>query len=194
MKKAVWLVLLGVMAGLLGAGVFLLIARTPDGSAIQLLPPPTAPPLVIYLTGAVAEPGVYSLPPGSRVADALDAAGGVTDQADPLTLNLAQVLTDSQRIHVPEKIIPTQTSIPELSVRSIVVPSEPTTPGLINVNTADQAALESLPEIGPHLASEIIAYREANGPFETVDELLDVPGIGPATLEAIRDLVTVGEP
>ena len=76
MKKAVWLVLLGVMAGLLGAGVFLLIARTPDGSAIQLLPPPTAPPLVIYLTGAVAEPGVYSLPPGSRVADALDMSEG----------------------------------------------------------------------------------------------------------------------
>ena len=63
---------------------------------------------------------------------------------------------------------------------------------LININTANQAELESLPEIGPHLAGEIIAYREANGPFETVDELLDVPGIGPVTLETIRDLITVG--
>lgn len=191
MKKAVWLVLLGVMGGLLGAGVFLLVARTPDGSAIQLLPPPTTPLLVVYLTGAVAAPGVYSLPPGSRVADALEAAGGVATQADPQTLNLAQVLTDGQRIHVPEQINPTQTSFPEAPVRNSVVPSVLPTPGLINVNTADQAALESLPEIGPHLAGEIIAYREANGPFETVDELLEVPGIGPATLEAIRDLVTI---
>jgi len=193
MKKAVWLVLWGVMAGLLGAGVLWLISRAPHGESIQLLPAPTTPPLVIYLTGAVTAPGVYSLPPGSRMADALDAAGGVTDQADAQNLNLAQVLTDGQRIQVPEKVFPTQTSAPDAPARSIIVPSILSTPGLINVNIANQAELESLPEIGPHLAGEIIAYREANGPFETVDELLDVPGIGPATLEVIRDLVTVGD-
>lgn len=193
MKKAVGLVLWGVMAGLLGAGVLLLVSRRPHGSPIQLLPAPTMPPLMVYLTGAVEMPGVYSLPPGSRVSDVLDAAGGITDLADLSSLNLAQVLSDGQHLHVPERIIPPQTSATEAPARSIVVPSVLSTPGLINVNTADQAELESLPEIGPHLAGEIIAYREANGPFETIDELLDVPGIGPATLEAIRALVTVGE-
>jgi competence protein ComEA len=193
MKKTIWLVLLGVMGGLVAAGVLFLITRSPGGKAIQLLPPPTASPLVVHVTGAVAVPGVYSLPPGSRVADALDSAGGITDQADPQSLNLAQVIIDGQRIHVPEKSAPTHTSDPEAPVRSIVVPSGLMPTGLININTADQAELESLPEIGPHLAGEIIAYREVNGLFKTVDELLEVTGIGPVILETIRELVTVGE-
>jgi competence protein ComEA len=188
MKKAIWLVLLGVMGGLIGGGVLFLVSRPPDGKAIQLLPPPTAPPLVVYVTGAVAVPGVYQLPPGSRVADAIEAAGGLTEQANPESLNLAQVLTDGLRIHVPD--------MPEASQES---PSDPDSRGvvpvahLIDINTADQAELESLPEIGPHLAEEITAYRDANGPFETVDDLLNVPGVGTVTLETIRELITVGE-
>ena len=100
MKKAFWLVLLGVMAGLLGAGILCLVSRPPHGEAIQLLPAPTITAAGVYVTGAVAAPGVYSLPPGSRVADALDAAGGIDRSGEPQSLNLAQVLTDGQRIHV----------------------------------------------------------------------------------------------
>jgi competence protein ComEA len=189
MNKPIWLVLLGVMGGLLAAGALFLVARTPVGEAVELLPPPTTPPLVVYVTGAVCVPGVYHLPPGSRVEDALAAAGGLTAQANPESLNLAQVVTDGQRVQVPEQ--PAETA-PEILSEPITRGVEPVSV-LVNINTADQAELESLPEIGPHLASEIIAYREANGPFETVDELMDVTGIGTVILETIRELITVEE-
>jgi competence protein ComEA len=187
MKKLAALVLLGVMFGLLAAGIITLVTRLPAGEAIQLLPAPTTPPLVVHVSGAVVTPGVYTLLPGSRVADALQAAGGLAAQADPEKLNLAQVLTDGQKIDVPEIIVsnPAEPTMGE-TTRSIELTS-----GLININTANQEELESLPEIGPHLAQEIIIYRETNGAFESVDELLDVPGIGTVTLETIRDLITI---
>lgn len=187
MKKFAGLVLLGVMAGLLGAGILYLVTRPPAGEVILLLPAPTKSPLVVYVTGAVLAPGVYTLPVGSRVTDALESAGGLTPSADPEALNLAQVLTDGQRINVPEVVISDLTE-PGLgdTTRSMDLQT-----GLININTASQEELESLPEIGPHLAEEIISYREENGAFETIDELLDVPGIGTATLDAIRELVTI---
>lgn len=187
MKKLVALVLLGVISGLLGAGILFLVTTPPVGEAIQLLPAPTIPPLVVYVSGAVLTPGVYTLPPGSRVTDALEAAGGLAAQADPERLNLAQVLTDGQKIDVPEVIAsnPAEPALGEVT-RGIELTS-----GLININTASQEELESLPEIGPHLAEEIIKYREANGPFESVDELLEVSGIGETTLETIRDLITI---
>lgn len=188
MNKSIGLVLLGVVGGLLGAGVIFLIARPPAGEMIQLLPPPTNPPLVVHVTGAVSTPGIYNLPPGSRVTDAIEAAGGMTGQANPEAMNLAQVLEDGLHIHVPEIIPPGQENPDDPPTRS---PSPLT--ALVNINTADQAELESLPEIGPHLAGEIIAYREINGPFKTVDELLNVSGIGTVILETIRDLITVGE-
>jgi competence protein ComEA len=188
MNKSVWLVLLGVVGGLVGAGVIFMIARPPAGEMIQLLPPPSQPPLVVHITGAVSVPGVYNLPPGSRMADAIEAAGGMTEQANPESLNLAQVLEDGLRIHVPLTSEPDLERPPETSTRGIL----PLT-ALININTADQAELETLPEIGPHLAGEIITYRETNGPFKTVDELLNVSGVGPIILETIRDLITVGD-
>jgi competence protein ComEA len=188
MNKSIWLVLLGVVGGLVGAGVIFMVARPPSGEMIQLLPPPTTPPLVVHITGAVSAPGVYNLPPGSRMADAIQAAGGMTEQANPEALNLAQVLVDGLHVHVPVISEVDLESPVETSTRSTL----PLT-ALININTADQAELESLPEIGPHLAGEIIAYRETNGPFKTVDELLNVSGVGPVILETIRDLITVGE-
>ena len=187
MNKPVWWVLLGIMAGFLGGGVIFLVARPPVGEPVLLLPAPTLPPLMGYVTGAVAAPGVYNLPAGSRVVDAVEAAGGVTDQANPDALNFAQVVTDGLRINVPEIITPDPVEVGEEDTsRSIELPT-----GLININTANQEKLESLPEIGPYLAGEIIAYREANGPFKTVDELTNVTGIGTAILETIRDLITV---
>ncbi|HSQ16792.1 MAG TPA: ComEA family DNA-binding protein [Anaerolineales bacterium] len=184
--KAVWLILLGVAGGLLGAGLLFLISRPPVGDTIALLPAPTNPPFVVYVSGAVTLPDVYNLPPGSRVADAIRAAGGMTDDADPQALNLAQVVADGMRIHVPDNSADTPAPLVDLPVRG----NEPVSI-LININTANQEQLESLPEIGPHIAGEIITYREANGPFTTVDELLNVPGVGTITLEAIRELITV---
>jgi len=184
--KPVWLILLGVAGGLLGAGLLFLISRPPVGETITLLPAPTNLPLVVYVSGAVTLPDVYYLPPGSRVADAIRAAGGMTDDADPQALNLAQVVADGMRIHVPYKSSDTQAPLVDLPVRG----NEPVSI-LININTANQEQLESLPEIGPHIAGEIITYREANGPFTTIDELLNVPGVGTITLEAIRELITV---
>ncbi len=188
MNKSIWLVLLGVVGGVLVAGVIFMVARPPAGEMIHLLPPPTAPPLVVHITGSVSAPGVYTLPPGNRVADAIEAAGGMTEQADSEALNLAQVLGDGVHIHVPELITQNQENPQDPRTRSL----SPLT-ALVNINTADQTELESLPEIGPHLAGEIIAYRETNGPFNTVDELLNVSGVGPVILETIRDLITVGE-
>lgn len=188
MNKPGWLVLLGVVGGLLGAGLLFLVSRPPVGQAIQLLPPPTRLPLVVYVTGAVMAPDVYTLSPGSRVADAIRAAGGLTDEADPQVLNLAQVVTDGLRIQVPTLVKASQETLVEVPVRAITPVHT-----LININTANQAELESLPEIGPHLAQEIILYREANGPFESIDQIMDVSGVGTVTFETIRDLITVEE-
>lgn len=191
MKKLVWSVLLSVMASLLGAGILFLVARPPAGEAIQLLPAPTIPPRVVYVSGAVDAPGVYNLPPGSRVVDAIEAAGGLTQQANSEILNYAQVVTDGMRIDVPELLSPSQDESWDGSdgtSRSTELTSD-----LVNINTANQGELESLPEIGPYLASEIIAYREMNGPFKSLEELLNVKGIGTVILETIRDLITVGE-
>lgn len=188
MNRSTWLVLLGVVGGLLGAGVIFLVARPPAGEMVQLLPPPTTPPLVVHVTGAVSVPGVYNLPPGSRAADAIEAAGGMTELANPEALNLAQVLTDGLHIHVPEFFESDQEAPVDPSTRSLSPLS-----ALININTADSAELETLPKIGPYLAGEIINYRETNGPFKTVDELLNVSGVGTVILETIRDLITVGE-
>jgi hypothetical protein len=101
MKKSAWLVVLGVIGGLLGAGLLYLVSRAPVGNAVQLLPPPTSPPMVIYITGEVVSPGLYYLSPGSRIVDAVDAAGGLTDSAETQSLNLAQLLTDGIQIKVP---------------------------------------------------------------------------------------------
>jgi competence protein ComEA len=186
MNKPGWLVLLGVVGGLLGAGVLYLVTRPPVGDAIILLPPPTLPPLVVYVTGAVVEPDVYNLPPGSRVAEAISAAGGMTAQADPQALNLAQVVTDGMRIHVPDISETSQETLAENPSRSA-----PALEILININTATQEELELLPDIGPHIAQEIIAYREANGPFQSIDEIMNVSGVGTITYNTIRDLITV---
>lgn len=188
MTKPAWLILLGVVAGLLAAGILYLVTRPPVGEAVVLLPPPTVPPLVVYVSGEVNNPGIYNLSLGSRLVDAIEAAGGMTTQADTQTLNLAQVLTDGMRIEVPDLLPVGQgTSGDDISRGSVSVSI------LVNINTATSDELEALPEIGPHLAQEIISYREANGPFESIDEIMEVPGIGTITFNTIRDLITVEE-
>jgi competence protein ComEA len=128
---------------------------------------------------------VYTLEPDSIIKDALTAAGGPTDEADLDRINLAQALVDGQQIYVPhlgEENPPVQ--VPS-SQRS-----QPIVGSRVNINTADLTALDSLPGIGPALAQRIVDYRQANGPFARPEDITNVSGIGPATLERIQDLIT----
>lgn len=140
---------------------------------------------VIYITGAVLRPGVYTLPSGTRVYQAVEQAGGFTSEADPEAFNMALPLADGVHIHVPRK---NESPDPET-----YAPPSPQNSGAaaIDINRADASALESLPGIGPRTAQEIIRYREERGRFASVEDLLLVKGIGPAKLSAIRDLVKI---
>ena len=145
-----------------------------------------APSVVVYVAGAVAEPGVYTLPPLSRVTDAMSAAGGALATADLDVVNLAATVHDGERIYVPVvgEIVPAV--LAGDAVADATIPAGP-----VNVNTATADQLDVLPGVGPTTAAAIIAFREQHGPFQTVDQLGDVRGIGPAKLEALRGLVTV---
>src|SRR6476620_2053512 len=141
--------------------------------------------LIVDVTGAVRKPGVFDFQPGDRVIDAVQRAGGALDKADLTLLNLAAPLTDGQQILVPKK---------GAAPSGVAVPG--TVPGssggaLVNINTADEPTLETLNGVGPVLAAAIIQYRTEHGPFASIDQLDEVSGIGPATLEDLRSQVTV---
>ena len=169
--------------GLASTGLILLLIRQPRQYPIQLLPPPTPGPLSVHVAGAAERPGVYLLPRGCIVQDALDAAGGPTAAADLDRINLAADLEDGQRVYVP------QITVSGSSTGEEVMPSEIDPEQVININTAGAPELELLPGIGPSLAKEIIDHRSANGLFNTLDDLLAVSGIGPAKVEQIRGLI-----
>ena len=169
------------------AVVLLLLATRPEPVRITILPSaptatagptPTAAPITVYVTGAVAQPEtLLSLPAGSRIQDALDAVGGTLPDADLSRVNLAARLRDGDQIHVPALAEPE--------------PALPTAQdgGLVNVNAATLEALQTLPGIGPVTAQAILDYRDANGPFADLPALDNVAGIGPATLEEIAPFV-----
>lgn len=195
-----WFVALGVILGLLSAGVILLASAPPRGQDITLLPPPSPIPFQVQISGAVQHPGVYELAPGSRLQDAIDLAGGFTIDANKLTLNLAAHLEDGVRVDVPyqnpdsfqtakEQDLPKDEAV---QPRATSTPSEYHT-DLININTADQSSLETLSGIGPVIASRIIDFRDQNGPFSNIIEIQKVSGIGPATFDKIKDHITVGD-
>ncbi len=142
--------------------------------------------LVVDVAGWVRRPGVYRFEPGARIVDAVERAGGAREGADLMVLNLAAPLTDGQQVLVPKK---GQTLTPAGTGTTGGVGG--TSGGLVNINTADEATLETLSGVGPVTAAAIIKYREENGPFASVDQLDAVSGIGPATLEELRDQVTV---
>lgn len=163
-------------------------------------PPPgpaTGPtPVYVHVAGEVRRPGVYQLQSGDRVVDAIEAAGGPTEKAYLDALNLASPVADGQQVLVPRRGSPLVPP-PGASPSAGALPPGGTTPvtsapsGLVNVNTASAAELEELPGIGAVLAQAIVDHRTQNGPFASIDGLLDVSGIGPSTLEDIRDQVTV---
>ena len=149
------------------------------------LEPPSSPtpaPLRVYISGAVSHPDVYLLPPQSIVKDALAAAGGPTEEADLDRLNLAMELRDQQQVHVPRR---------GEAVPAAVPPGGASAGGPININTATVEELDALPGVGPAIAGRIVDYREAYGPFATIEAIMNVKGIGSATFEEIKGLITV---
>lgn len=133
----------------------------------------------VHVSGAVREPGLYRVPPGSRVLDAIAAAGGFADDADQAAVNLARPVSDGEQLHLP-------TPAEAEKAGGAAVDG-----GAVDVNRADASALETLPGIGPALAARIVAWREEHGPFGSVDDLLAVAGIGDKVLAGLRDLVRV---
>lgn len=188
--KDLWKILFGVLCGLLGSGIILLTLRQPAGEPVTLRPLSTPAPLTIYLVGSVHNPGVYTLPAGSRIQDAVQAAGGLLPEAVPESVNLATILEDGERIFIPDlnDIDSSENSTGELPERSTHIEGLV----LININTASQSELELLPGIGPVTAQKIIEFRQTNGPFSSIEAILDVPGIGDKTLAEIKDLITIG--
>ena len=142
--------------------------------------------VVVYVTGAVARPGVYTLAASGRLTDALSAAGGAAAGADLDVVNLAEALHDGERIYVPV----VGESIPAVIVAA-PAPLDTSPAGPVNINSATADQLDVLPGVGPATAAAIIAHRDQHGPFRSVEELGDVRGIGPAKLDALRGLVTV---
>jgi competence protein ComEA len=170
-------------------GALVLVLRWPTPGAVEIVEPtpyptviPTPAVIQVYVSGGVIRPDVYQLPLGSIVKDALAAAGGPSEDADLERVNLAEPVAAGSHVQIPRK--------GEL-LATPLTRSQPAALGKVNINQADAAELETLPGIGPVLARAIVTYRGEHGAFATVDELVDVPGIGDVTLSKIRDLITV---
>jgi len=171
------------------SGALLLQMRQPSAEIVIYPPaatatPPPSPspgPMLVYVSGAVQQPATqHLLPPGARVSDAIAAAGGFADDADPASLNMAQLLRDGVQVHVSRRSATGKSAI-----------ATPFSIDIVNINSASQAELETLPGIGPITAASILAAREQFGRFAKTDDLLVVRGIGPVTLNNIREFITV---
>lgn len=138
--------------------------------------------IYVFVCGQVKNPGVYCLPAGSRVCDAVDAAGGCLDTADPYAVNQAEILTDESRIYIPEpsEVIDSDTGTGAVDAD-----------GRISLNRASKEELMTLPGIGESKADSILEYREAHGGFQTIEELMNIPGIKEGVFQKIQDCIKV---
>jgi competence protein ComEA len=164
-----------------------------EAAAEKSTPAPTQPPEEIYVDvcGAVVQPGVYAMKSDSRVFQAIEAAGGFLPEAAGTSINQACALSDGQQIYVP-----TQEEAEEGALPAAIQPADPgseTTDanGVVNINTADAAALKSLSGIGDAKAQAILTYREEHGFFSSIEEIMQVPGIKESTFSAIKDKIAV---
>lgn len=145
----------------------------------------------VYVTGAVTNPGVYSLDEGLRVCDAVEAAGGLTEDADASTVNLARVLSDGEHIALPTKA-EVETALAQGSAGGAGgAGGAAVASSLVNINTADASALETLSGVGSATAQAIISDREQNGPFSTIEDLMRVDGIGEKKFAKLKDSICV---
>ena len=181
-----------VAAGLLIAALFV-AGRFFVGSGtatVERSPPPageieaTRPArLVIHVVGAVRRPGLYRLPHGARIADAVRRAGGATRRADLSLVNLAAQVSDGTQVVVPRRVV-VEAGVPAGGGATATAPGGP-----VHLNTATLEQLDALPGVGPVTAQKILDYRQQHGAFSSVDDLDAIPGIGPARLEQLRELV-----
>ena len=154
--------------------------------------------VIIHITGSVKNPGIVKLKEGSRIEDAIEAAGGLTENADITKVNLAYVVEDGTKIKIPsasEEDIGDEDIIDSKSGDNIIIEentvSSNNSTQTININKATEKEFETLPGIGPSLASKIIEYRNQNGKFESIEDIKNVNGIGDNKYEKIKDLITV---
>jgi competence protein ComEA len=193
--RSLWIT--GLLAAILLAGWTWLdrprvqpVEGAPTASIVPSTPPvgevaDTSETVVVSVVGQVIRPGLVTLPSGSRVADAVAAAGGLLPGADPASVNLAAVVADGDQLAV---------GLPGAVAAGGALTGGSSTPGpggRVDLNTAGVADLDALPGIGPVLAQRIVDHRDREGPFRSVDELDDVPGIGPAIAAQLAELVTV---
>ncbi|SDL55291.1 competence protein ComEA [Glycomyces sambucus] len=181
------LAIVGVLVAVVGLAVTLLSWPESQPAATAPVPAPEAAEaspelIVVSVAGAVNRPGIVELETGARVADAIEAAGGLAEGADPGYLNLARVVADGDLVAVPDAAA---SGVPPPGAEGS------SGGGLVNVNVAGVQELDALNGIGPVLAERIIEYRESNGSFQSVDELSEVSGIGSALLEQLREQVTL---
>ena len=171
------------------------VLRRPEPPALTIVTPTPRPTatlaaLVVDVRGAVAKPGVYTLPAGSRVQDALAQAGDLLPNAETRSFNLARKLNDGEQIYVP--LIGEATAVPPSVGKGVQSTSATKTPiGKININTATLEGLDELPGIGPAIGQRIIDYRNENGAFRQIEDLKKVRGIGDSVLGQIKDLITL---
>jgi len=211
-RRAIAVGLLALLAGLLVVGSATLISRGNGNAPVQVLvPTPGAPSgeptgvvaaspsgpadteLKVYISGAVTTPGVYTMPEGARLVDAVAAAGGATAEADLAVVNLARRVRDEGHYHIP-RVGETPRAGPGTEDDLGLLPASPNSQQSvrpINLNTASVDLLVTLPGIGRVKAKAIVDYRQRNGPFKSVEEIINVPGIGPSTYELVQSLVTV---
>jgi competence protein ComEA len=211
-RLGVGAVVVAVLA-LLGVGVVLSARAAAGGGGAEQVPPvavssgpgggsgsrpgtdpsPSAPTVFVHILGQVARPGLYEVAAGSRAVDVVAAAGGFGPRADQHALNLARPVVDGEQIVVPK---PGESPAPVLPAPSAGGVAGSASPGggtaAIDLNTADLTALQTLPGVGPATAQAILDWRAENGPFRAVDDLLDVTGIGEKKLDRLRDAVRVG--
>ena len=183
---------------LVGLGIAVLVSAFGGHGSTQSIAPPvgsatpgasggarsssTGATIYIHILGAVAKPGLYLLADGDRAVDLVAAAGGFTDTADRSGLNLARTLVDGEQIVVPNS---------GESPPAGAAPGAATAGGKVNINTADETALETLPRVGPAMAKRIIDWRSKNGRFTALEDLMSVTGVGEKTFDSLKELVTL---
>lgn len=189
---AVGLVILLIGANYLRGQLSPPVREEPAAVTLGIKEDRTSARLKVHVVGAVAHPGLYEIEPGSRVADALEKAGGATPAADLNQINLAAKLADGQQLVVPEAgAAGVAAGAGGAGSGAGGGSGAPAVNQPVNINTATAEQLTALDGVGPKTAQKIIEYREANGGFKSVEELLEVPGIGPAKFEQIRNQAVI---
>jgi competence protein ComEA len=204
--KLIWLGI-GVFIGIVVGVGSLVLANRARPAPIVIVPPEPTPtpqatatpgPIRVFVNGQVAAPAVYELPPQSIVEQAVEAAGGFTAEANTAMVNLAQALNDGAQVYIPalDEVVDGPVTVVRDAASSTTSSDDASggTTGAgqpININTATAAELDELPGIGPSTAQKILDHRNENGPFATIEAIMDVSGIGEAKFDQIRELITV---